>query len=170
MTRGRKPSSPDGVRRGERLSVWLTPGELAEIVAVAGDQPTVWARGILLRQARRQADGLDTDVDVAPVEDPIRKTEREVLVELARKPRLTDGEIAEKLRLGPDVVTRIRRSHRISPATTTRRKSGWEAKIRAAFDRGLSDAEIAAECGYSVATVVEYRHRLRLTRVLPREP
>ncbi|MBA3481705.1 MAG: hypothetical protein H0T51_07810 [Pirellulales bacterium] len=42
-------------KRSEQLLLKLTPAEREAIVAAAGGQPTIWAREVVLRAAKRAA-------------------------------------------------------------------------------------------------------------------
>jgi hypothetical protein len=49
---GRPRKAPQDLR-SEQFWVKLTPGELAIVTQAGGDQPSVWAREVLLRAAKR---------------------------------------------------------------------------------------------------------------------
>lgn len=167
-TRGATP-------RTARLQVAMTPGELTDIVEAAeaaGMTVPELVRGHLARVVRWTRSGrtiseLDQeDIELAPVEDPERATERRILAALRERPQPSDGEIAERLDCTVHVVTRVRRDAGIPGVERPMPRSGWQETIRQLHAQGLTNRQIAEETGWALRTVQQrvYQCGLRANR------
>lgn len=153
---------------------YYLPDDHAAIVAAAKAARLplgVWVRGIAVRQAHRIAGGLE-EADVVPAPDPER-TEAEAFARaldaaLARRPRLLDTEIAEKLNTSVDIVRRHRADRGIAPALAPGSRRTWDHdRLRELFASGLDDAQIAEATGWTRGTVRTRRSFLGLSRIVP---
>lgn len=185
---GRRSRSPDGVTRSTTMSIAVTPDEASEIreaAAAQGLSITEWGRGYLLRGARWEAGGGDPDEldqeggpELAPVEDPIRRTERQIEAALRERPQPTDVAISERLGVSVHVV-RKHRAHLGIPGVEHHGESGWRDDLLEALGGTIpprlprAEAErVAVDLGWTVGSVRTRASVLRgeLAEQLPPEP